>query len=222
MGAYVTKEQAIARAQYLDFVYSQSGTLYDYLSDAPRLGTSKALQKPFFDGVIGSVNPSSKKSSTNPRKQKSNASDESTPQGGFNSGKNSKVNVVQSTMADKTSKGKKKGKAKNKSQQPKQDSPKPPPEEGAKRKPKYPCLICGEDHYTKDCPRRSEVSRLLKGALGTPAVLKEPFPSQQTKMVADPSQPSSSFGSQVFMAGMIPHPHQYSGKRIFFACRERA
>jgi len=105
---------------------------------------------------------------------------------------------------DKTSKGKKNGKAKNKSEHPKQDSPKPPPEEGAKRKPKYPCLICDEDHYTKDYPRQSEVSRLLKDAPGTPAVLKEPFPSQQTQMVADPSQPSSSLGSQVFIAGTIP------------------
>jgi len=107
-------------------------------------------------------------------------------------------------MEDKTSKGKKKGKAKNKSEQPKQDSPKPPPEEGAKHKPKYPCLIYDEDHYTKDCLRQSKVSRLLKCAPGTPAVLKEPFPSQQTQMVADPSQPSSSLGSQVFMARTIP------------------
>lgn len=75
-------------------------------------------------------------------------------------------------MADKASKGKKKGKAKNKYEQPKQESSKPPPEEGTKHKPKYPCLICDEDHYTKDCPRRSEVSRLLKGAPGIPAVLK--------------------------------------------------
>lgn len=72
------------------------------------------------------------------------------------------------------------------------------------QKPKYPFLICDEDHYTKDYPRWSEVSRLLKGAPGTPAVLKEPFPSQQTQTVADPSQSSSPFGSQVFMAGKIP------------------
>ena len=107
-------------------------------------------------------------------------------------------------MANKASKGKKKGKAKNKSEQPKQDSSKPPSEEGAKCKPKYPCLICDEDHYTKDYPRQSEVSRLLKGAPGIPAVLKEPFPSQQTQMVANPSSSSSPFGSQVFMAGSIP------------------
>jgi hypothetical protein len=36
MGGCVTEEQAIARAQYLDLVYSQSGTLYEMLPDAPR------------------------------------------------------------------------------------------------------------------------------------------------------------------------------------------
>ena len=45
---------------------------------------------------------------------------------------------------------------------------------------------------------------MLKGAPGTPAVLKEPFPSQQTQMVANPDQSSSSSGSQVFMTGTIP------------------
>lgn len=48
------------------------------------------------------------------------------------------------------------------------------------------------------------VSRLLKGAPGTPVLLKEPFPSQQTQMVANPSQPSSPLCSQVFMARKIP------------------
>lgn len=65
----------------------------------------------------------------------------------------------------------------------------------SQRKPKYPCLICKEDHYTKDCPWQSEVSRLLKG---TAAILKEPFPSQQTQMVDQP-QSSASSGSQVLM-----------------------
>jgi hypothetical protein len=36
MGGVVTKEQAIIRAQYLDLVYSQTGTLYDLLPNAPR------------------------------------------------------------------------------------------------------------------------------------------------------------------------------------------
>ena len=61
MGACVSEEQAIARAQYLDVVYSQSGTLYDYFPDDPRHETSKALPTPSVDGVICSINPSSKK-----------------------------------------------------------------------------------------------------------------------------------------------------------------
>lgn len=36
MGGAVTEEQAISHAQYLDLVYSQSGTLYDLIPHAPR------------------------------------------------------------------------------------------------------------------------------------------------------------------------------------------
>ena len=35
MGGTVTEEQAISHAQYLDFFYSQSGTLYDLIPHAP-------------------------------------------------------------------------------------------------------------------------------------------------------------------------------------------
>jgi hypothetical protein len=42
MGGAVTEEQAIARAQYLDLVYSQSGTLYDLIPNAPRASTNPA------------------------------------------------------------------------------------------------------------------------------------------------------------------------------------
>ena len=59
MGACVTEEQAIADAQYLDLVYSQTGTLYDILPDAPRPGTSKARETPSIDGIIGSMSQNS-------------------------------------------------------------------------------------------------------------------------------------------------------------------
>jgi len=66
-----------------------------------------------------------------------------------------------------------------------------------------------------------EVSCLLKGSPRTPAVLKEPFPLQQTQMVADPSQPPSFFGSQVFMAGTIPiHISTQTKEYLSFAGRE--
>lgn len=35
-GGVVTEEQVIARAQYLDLIYTQSSTLYDKIMDAPR------------------------------------------------------------------------------------------------------------------------------------------------------------------------------------------
>ena len=40
MGGAITEEQAIARAQNLDLVYSQSGTLYDLIPHAPRPSTN--------------------------------------------------------------------------------------------------------------------------------------------------------------------------------------
>jgi hypothetical protein len=39
MGGVVTEEEAIARAQYLDLVYSQSGTLYELIPNATHATT---------------------------------------------------------------------------------------------------------------------------------------------------------------------------------------
>jgi hypothetical protein len=46
MGGVVTEEQAISHAQYLDLVYSQTGTLYDFLPDAPRPSTTTTSTTP--------------------------------------------------------------------------------------------------------------------------------------------------------------------------------
>jgi hypothetical protein len=40
---------------------------------------------------------------------------------------------------------------------------------------KFPCLICGEDHYTRDCPHWDEVAKFFKGN-SQPIVLPHPFP----------------------------------------------
>ena len=57
MGGTITEEQAISHAQYLDLVYSQSGTLYDLISNDPRPKNdpSRPTPKPHVDGIIGSV-----------------------------------------------------------------------------------------------------------------------------------------------------------------------
>ena len=146
----MTEEQAIAHAQYLELVYSQFGTLYDILPNAPWSGTSKSPSTPAVDGVIGSVSQNSKKSSNG--KQKSHSSNNSAPPTPPDSGKIAEVNAVQANPTEKASKGKKKGKGKSKSDAPKPESSKPRTEDGSQRKPKYPCLICEGDHYTKDFP----------------------------------------------------------------------
>ena len=57
MGGAVIEEQAISHAQYLDLVYSQSGTLYDLIPHAPQPTTdrSRPATKPPTDGILGSV-----------------------------------------------------------------------------------------------------------------------------------------------------------------------
>lgn len=106
-----------------------------------------------------------------------------------------KFHAVQSTVADKSYKGKKKGKGKAKADAPKHGPPKASIGDVSQQKSKYPCLICEEDHYTKDCPRQYQVSHLLQGTL---TILKDSFLSQQTQMVDQP-QSSASSSSQVFM-----------------------
>ena len=66
MGGAVTEEQAIARAQYLDLVYSQSSTLYDFLPNVARANTdpSKPSSSSHVDGVIGFVKTQSISQST--------------------------------------------------------------------------------------------------------------------------------------------------------------
>ena len=51
-----------------------------------------------------------------------------------------------------------------------------------KRKPRYPCFICDEDHFTKEFPHRAEVVKFVKGSQ-QPAILKDPFPTQDSKMI---------------------------------------
>jgi hypothetical protein len=66
MGGVVTEEQAIARAQYLDLVYSESGTLYDFLPNAARANTdpSNPSSSSHANCVIGSAKTQSFSQST--------------------------------------------------------------------------------------------------------------------------------------------------------------
>ena len=105
MGGAVTKEWAISQTQYLDLFYSQSGTLYDLIPQAPRPSTNPAkppAEVP-VDGIVGSIQSLSVVKST---KQPQTATPTpSTPK------VSTEVNSIQST---ETSGNKKKGKNRNK------------------------------------------------------------------------------------------------------------
>jgi hypothetical protein len=115
MGGVVTKEKAISRAQYLDLVYSQMGTLYDLLPELPCPNASITSTTPsashVVDGVIGTAQAQSNSTpSTNPKSTSSNV--QNAPSPATPTGKTSKVNVVQSILAGKNKS--KKGRGKNK------------------------------------------------------------------------------------------------------------
>ena len=121
-------------------MYSQSGTLYDILTDASWPRTSKAPPTPTVDGVIGFVSQNSWKSSNG--KQKSNSSNNSSLLAPLDSGKTANINAIQANPTEKASKGKKKGKGKSKPDAPKPKSSKPHTDDGSQHKLNYPCLIC--------------------------------------------------------------------------------
>lgn len=168
MGGCVTKEQAIVHAQYLDLTYSQSDTLYEFLRGAQWASTSPASSAPKdtppIDGIIRYMSQQSCSASTSSTKYKSNRATATynNIDNPMNHSKALEVNVVQSIAVDKSLKCEK-GKGKAKQDNPKRDSKKPSVDDTPKRKPKYPCLICDEDHCTQNCPRSVEVSHILKG-----------------------------------------------------------
>jgi hypothetical protein len=150
------KSNAISRAQYLDLVYSQIETLYDLLPELPRPGTSSTSTTPAtshaVDSVIGTAQAQSHYiSSSNPKSTTSNVQNDLSPT--TSTSKNSEVNVVQSTPISKNKSKKGRGKNKESKNNNQIEQPKNTPvEDRDKRKPQYPCLIFGDDHYTKDCP----------------------------------------------------------------------
>jgi hypothetical protein len=138
MGGAVTEEQTIAQDRYLDLVYSQSGTLYDFLLNAARANTDPS--KPSFsshaDGVIGSVKTQSFSQST--------TLSSISPQTQI-----FEVNAVQYSPSQQfEGKNKTKNKSKNNNEQPKNQAQTPTTEKKPRQKLKFPCIICGDDHYT--------------------------------------------------------------------------
>jgi hypothetical protein len=75
---------------------------------------------------------------------------------------------------------------------------------------KFPCLICGEYHYTQDCPHCDEVEIVFKGN-SQPVVITQPFPQQKSKVSQTPSQGGSSSHPPHDEASMSSHIYMFSG-----------
>jgi hypothetical protein len=75
---------------------------------------------------------------------------------------------------------------------------------------KFPCLICGDDHYTRDCPHRDEVAKLFKGN-SQPAVLTQPFPQQQSMVAQTPPTGGSSSHPPNDEASTSAHIYMFNG-----------
>ena len=139
-GGVVTEEQVISRAQYLDFIYTQSGTLYEKIPNAPRSNFNVPPQikdSHAGDGLIDNANTHNTTASDPTPTSKINAMS-------FDKGK-----------SDKKPRGKKNGKSKkNQTSNPQERSS---DQLSGPRKPHYPCIIYNEEHFVRDCPHRAEV-----------------------------------------------------------------
>jgi hypothetical protein len=219
MGGVVTEEEAIARAQYLDLVYSQSGTLYELIPNATRAtnNPSKPSSASHTDGVIGSVKTQSATQSAGTIQRPALMDDPSstTPSSTPPPTQVSDVNAVQSTPSQPLG-GKKKARNKpkknNNNEQPKTQPQTSTAGKQPQRKPKFPCLICGDDHYTRDCPHRDEVAKLFKGNSQL-FVLTQPFPQQQY-LVSQTSMLGGSSNQPHDEASKSAHIYMFNGVNL--------
>ena len=81
MGGVVMEEKFITHAQYLDLVYSQSGTLYDLIPHAPFPTTDpwRPTTKPPANGILGSVQTQAAEKYSKKQKQASTPSNQPAP-----------------------------------------------------------------------------------------------------------------------------------------------
>jgi type IV secretory pathway VirB10-like protein len=198
---WLLRNKPLFMTSILILVYSSTGTLYDMIPHAPRSSKipnpTPHVESHAANGVIGSINQETKSNTStttfNPKTTPTTMTTLNTTPPATPSSNTYEVNVVQSTPTAKT-RNNKKGKGKTKqTSQPQVKMKTPPAEDKEKRKPKYPCLICDEDHYTKYFSCHVDVNCFLKGTSITPVVLTNPFPYQKTQMVT--SEQRSVLGS---------------------------
>jgi len=137
--------------------------------------------------MISTVNPKSKKKSSKNSSPIITLPD--SPTGESFAEISADIHAIESSTAKSKNGGKKKGKKKNKADKTPKEKTEKTETNDEKRKPRYPFLIFEEDHFTRDCPHWAEVVKIIKGS-PTPAILKDPFPKQESKMIGSSSSAS--------------------------------
>jgi hypothetical protein len=218
-----SEEEAIFKAHQLDLIYAQSGMLYEILPDAPRSNYDPRQKlEPHVDGIIGSTNVKSTDLMTSQLKELSLSqsvggqalSVSSTPT------QSADMHFVQSSTNPNGNQqlggNKKKGCGNNRKAGRNNNNNKPKHNinndrsnnnvgEGKKekRKVKFPCKLCIDDHLTHLCPKLEEAARFLSLL---PALLTNPFPHNQ-------HMASSSFNVENATSGN-QNPPVHEGDRL--------
>lgn len=169
MSGAITEEDLILRAQQLDLIYAQSGTLYELIPHAsrPTFDLTKPLPGPHANGVIGSVQAAVDQVAGRMGQMTMNSSQpiQMVPAPSV-SLPTSDVLVVSSVE----NKGNKQpGGKKNKKKRGGSNTNAAPNAESGKekRKCKFPCRVCGRDHLTHQCPHMDDVHNFLASRGGT-------------------------------------------------------
>jgi hypothetical protein len=153
------------RAQRFELIYSHFGLLYNILPEAPRSILDKTRQRagPHADGIIGSVQTKPAEQLTKQLQQLSiqhSAASHTTalvaPRTQTSEVHSMQLNKPKATQLPE---GKKKQRKKGKGDK------KPTDNAGGdtteKRKARYPCNFCAEDHPTHLCPRLAEAQKFV-------------------------------------------------------------
>jgi hypothetical protein len=190
-----SEEEAIMRAQQFELIYSQYGLLYQILPDASRSILDKTRQRagPHADGIVGSAQTKPAEQLTKQLQQLSiqhSAASQDTTSAAPPT-QTSEVHSVQTTnpKANQQPEGKKKQRKKSKGD--KKPNDKAGKGTTEKRKARYPCNLCAEDHPTHLCPRLAEAQKFVTQQ--QQAVLTNPFQHGQNLTQASASTEKGSY-----------------------------
>jgi hypothetical protein len=220
-----SEEDAIMRAQQFELIYSQSGLLYNILPDAPRsiLDKNRQRVRPHVDGIVGSAQTKPAEQLTKQLQQLSiqhSAASQTTALASPPT-QMSEVHSIQTTNPKATQQPEGKNKQRKKSKGDKKPTDNVGEGTTKKRKARYLCNLCAEDHPTHLCPRLAEAQKFVTQQ--QQAVLTNPFQHGQNLTQASASAeggssktcppPNNSSATNVYMvksdAFIMTRAHDY-------------